>query len=77
MGWDPLEAHPDSTSSCLGPATWCRDRHTCTWESGWRSGAQEGTGTHSLRWAACSAHRRLQLRERQGELAQCLPSSQG
>lgn len=61
-------AHLDSTSSCQGPATWCQDRHTCTWESGWRSEEQEGTGTHSLRWAGRSAHRRRQLTaQRDGE----------
>ena len=54
-------AHLGSTSSCQGPATLCQDRHTCTWGSGWRSEEQEGTGTHSRRWAGHSARRHLQL----------------
>lgn len=63
-------AYLGSTSSCLGPATSCQDRHTCTWERGWRSGEQEGTGTHSRHWAGHSARRHLQLtaqRERETE----------
>lgn len=74
-------AYLGSTSSCLGPATLCQDRHTCTWERGWRSEEQEGTGTHSLHWAGHSAHRHLQLmaqRQRQswskGKACQFLPS---
>lgn len=55
-------AHLGSTSSCQGPATLCQDRHMCTWGSGWRSEEQEGTGTHSRRWAGHSARRHLQLR---------------
>ena len=69
-GWGPAwpggsppgrAAHLGSTSSCLGPATLCRDRHTNTWESGRRSEEQEGTGTRSLHWAGQSARRRQQL----------------
>jgi hypothetical protein len=74
-----------SISSCLGPATSCQDRHTCTWGSGWRFEEQEGTGIHSRRWAGHSGHRHLQLmagggadRQRVGRLtgltrSSCLP----
>lgn len=61
-GYPPgRSAYLGSTSSCLGPATLCQDRHTCTWESGRRAEEQEGTSTHSLHWAGHSARRHLQL----------------
>lgn len=40
-----------SIFSCQDPATYCQDRHTCTWGNGERSEVQEDTGSHSLHLA--------------------------
>lgn len=50
-----------SIFSCQDPATYCQDRHTCTWGNGERSEVLEDTSSHSLHLAGGWAHRSLEL----------------